>query len=559
MKNLTFFIALLFSITLTAQDFPGNKPKALLGKKVKVKDNSSYKSYGYTDFYMDKEFNKKYACCQKANSKYEELVNATFKVEDVTPNNDNTYCLTLKSGSQTVYYKYDSTYESKYPFEVIGGLKMTEDIYMDQISENDNSDGQGGTSFTSKTRDGITFRKSNDDGVETYSVTISTLQNVPGEDIKGMSLQLENSITIKRPNSSVKVAPDGKGSYLYSGIILLRSEEVSLLKMNKITGFQIGSAKVAVNEGDALKGIFRCFTPLTPKKGMLKKEACDLIRETNYEDITIYVAATENFAVSKIVDNFDKSVKYQASIRITDDKLHENLMVATLFFTNSKQIVRNNIQINVKPLENGIYEYSTVFYLSAEEVILLRNANIDKVMLDTYGRNTGNSDLFKDKFNCLIMKGPEKYPSSYNPNINVKDAACDYILRSRKIEGIEENYDTFFTDERDGVSFGKDYDPNRSSDYFVSLTVDIGEDKAIARATLFLENEEQITRLLENSGKTKYDKNKKMYSVIISLTQDEVKLLKDNAIVSISLDKHTVKVTKGTFIKDMLNCLILKK
>ena len=248
MKNLTFFIALLFSISLTAQDSPGKSPKLLLGRKVKVKDNSDYKNNGYADFYLDKELNKKYACCQKANSKYEELANKTFKVEDVTPNSDNTFCLKLKSGSQTVYYKYDAVYESRFPFTVEGGLKIEEGAYVDMIHEDDNSDGQGGTTFRSEPLEGIRFAKSNYDGVENYSVVISTEQTLPGENVKDVNLYLENSITIKKPETTVKVTQQENGRYLYSSILILKSEEVSLLKMNKITGVSQGGLKTELKE-----------------------------------------------------------------------------------------------------------------------------------------------------------------------------------------------------------------------------------------------------------------------------------------------------------------------
>ena len=264
-------------------------------------------------------------------------------------------------------------------------------------------------------------------------------------------------------------------------------------------------------------------------------------------------------SVSKIVSREDKSVKYQARVSITGNKLQENLTTATLFFINAKQVIRDNVEISVKPLENGMYEYTTAFYLTADEVILLCNANVYKVMLDNiFSSNIDESDLFKGMFNCLIMKGPEKYPSSYNADSNVKDAACDYIAKLKRSEGTEDNYDTFLTDERDGITLGKDYDPNRSSDYFLSLKVAMGEDNTIAKTTLLLENGEQIMRLAEKSGKTGYDKSKKIYSAIISLTGNEVNLLKKHAIVSISLDKHTVKVKRGSFIKDMFNCLTLK-
>src|SRR5690606_20657972 len=119
MKNLTFFIVMLFSAVLGAQNYPGNKPELLLNKEVKVLDKDSPKEYGYREFYKDKELDKVYACCQKTSSKYEKLVNRVFKVTAVDPvkgvksSGGTMYILTLQDSKETIDFKYNSKQDRK--------------------------------------------------------------------------------------------------------------------------------------------------------------------------------------------------------------------------------------------------------------------------------------------------------------------------------------------------------------------------------------------------------------------------------------------------------------
>lgn len=71
---------------MLAQDYPESHPELLIGKELKVKPTEeSLHEYGFDGFYKDENLKKIYACCDKHNSKYSEMVNKVFKVLEVIP------------------------------------------------------------------------------------------------------------------------------------------------------------------------------------------------------------------------------------------------------------------------------------------------------------------------------------------------------------------------------------------------------------------------------------------------------------------------------------------
>lgn len=571
MKNLTFFIALLFSCILTAQDFPGNSPKVLLGREVKVKDNSDFKNYGYYGFFIDKELTKKYACCQKANSKYGELVNKTFKVEKVEAIDDKAYCLTLKGDSQTIYYKYSSTNLSKYPFEVIGGLRADADApIMDMITETDNSKEVGGTSFITEGMNGIVFTKSNYNGEEGYFVTISSDQASLQENAKGVNLELENAIIIKRPDAKIKISPNANGTYLYNSTIILNGGEVAMLKLNKITGAILAGFKTEVKEGETLKGVFRRLTQLSPKRGtatapktepVAKKSICDLIAAVYGDNGDIYIATNDkkNLMICKTTNTKYKSEEYEVLITIKTTEPTQNLKAAALLFDNGKEIKRTDAKMEIKALDNGIYKYTASFYLTPDEINLLKNNVVEEITVFTYKERLEPEGSLKEILNCPVMQGPKEGYRVYWENNVTKRVDCPYIKQTEKIEGVDDDSITLYTEKIDGINLYKLFSPLENITlYMASLQVDVDTiDKEAVGATIYLENGKRIARPIEKIKTDGYSKQK-AYSVGIELTEAEMTLLKEYAITSIVLGAKNRKVNTGTYIKEMINCLIKK-
>lgn len=86
----------------------------------------SLQKYGYDYFYKTKKMEKKYACCQSYNSRYESLANRYFYVTEINHHPKyktsilyaGKYYFTLKDKDtdEIVYFEYSSKYEDSFPF-----------------------------------------------------------------------------------------------------------------------------------------------------------------------------------------------------------------------------------------------------------------------------------------------------------------------------------------------------------------------------------------------------------------------------------------------------------
>lgn len=262
MKSLTLVITLLFTFAASAQ-FPGSKPELLLNKELKVLDSNSPKEYGYRDFYKDHELEKVYACCQRYNSKYEKLVNRTFKVTAVEPikgvksAGGKYFCLTLQEGKETLYFKYDSEYEMSFPFEVIGGIELPADFYCERVLTRKNE--ELNYFFISEPSEGIVFYKAKPDNMIINAVGITIPSDTPKPIGKGVSITLENGHVIDYPDNEVEAIDNGLGGSAYRATIGLSDEEVELIKQYKIVKVSVNGIEAKVERGISHRGVFNCM------------------------------------------------------------------------------------------------------------------------------------------------------------------------------------------------------------------------------------------------------------------------------------------------------------
>lgn len=113
----------------TSKNWQGEQYKSYFGQMLYVvPKHKMLEKYGYKDFYETpggETFRP--IAINSGNTKYEELVSKTYKVEDAIlegkdfMGNPNVY-LKLSLDSQIVYYKYDMQYDNGFPFIVLSYL-----------------------------------------------------------------------------------------------------------------------------------------------------------------------------------------------------------------------------------------------------------------------------------------------------------------------------------------------------------------------------------------------------------------------------------------------------
>lgn len=270
-----FFTLILMGIILPfyGQNFPGKNVTLLMNRDLKVGPLPlSHQKFGYDNFYKDKRLrhvldqNKPHI-----TTKYETLVGKTFKVVNITPysapGEGLEYRLTLFNKElQTVYFKYSPEYAFLFPFEVIGGIKLPEGFFCNDLNTRKDKF-TGDTTISSPFEFGIYFMKIIKDNKPSIYMFVQESGSTLNVNKKGLFFILDNGQKIMRPNAKIKVKVNDVASlgltddYLYSALIKLTPGEINLLTNHRITDerLYIYDGTIVQEPGNLLKEYLKCL------------------------------------------------------------------------------------------------------------------------------------------------------------------------------------------------------------------------------------------------------------------------------------------------------------
>lgn len=241
-KKITLAVVFfLLAITGFAQNYPGKNVELLLNREVKVLPDEVYKKNGYPEFYSSEKMGDGDVYKGKLKTKYEELVNKTFKVTEVKPiikygKQNHILVLTSPELKKPIYYFYEPI-EALFPFEVIGGIELPKepktDICSGKVKEVPSPD-KDGSSYLSNPIDGISFAKTVIKGESNFYISVIINSKQPISDKKGLILFLDNDKKIEKPEQQINVNRLSDGTYVFSALALLTPADRKLLLFNEI-------------------------------------------------------------------------------------------------------------------------------------------------------------------------------------------------------------------------------------------------------------------------------------------------------------------------------------
>ncbi|MGQ2985028.1 hypothetical protein [Flavobacterium sp.] len=257
-KTLLTFITILCNLTLFAQNFPGTSPELLLNKIVKPKQiQEMFQQYAYEDFFIefDKE-KKQFTKPEKDNkplptgpsyaprSDYQKLVGKEFKVlaiYEMVPKYDwqkKQYAIELQSDEfGTIYYSYNSEYESSYELEVVGGINYPEGFFCHEITTEVDKFEKSETYYT-PTEEGISFMKVKKGGKSSTYLSVSVPGSTLNVNKKGLYILFSDGTKFSKPEAKIDVDANSSG-YRYSAFIWLTQAEILMFTKKTITDIKL--------------------------------------------------------------------------------------------------------------------------------------------------------------------------------------------------------------------------------------------------------------------------------------------------------------------------------
>jgi len=268
MKKFLLATAMLFSVFMSAQEsFPANHPELLKGKDVKIVPTIDTESRGLEGFFTKEDLTEVYMPGDnKSYTRVDALLGKQFKVNAIDkltfPGSTSEYTRITLQGQegQILYYSYNSKYDFKYPFEVIGGLTLPEGFYCDYITKQ-----EYGTNvrYTAMVAIGTSVTKSVAAGKASYSMSFAVYGDKdPGGMISKVTLALENNKTIVDNNQSLFAEMRSATSYKYSFTVLLSDAQIQLLAQNKLIGIKAGPLVLPFENATKLQGVIKCIQNL---------------------------------------------------------------------------------------------------------------------------------------------------------------------------------------------------------------------------------------------------------------------------------------------------------
>ncbi|MGV3460824.1 MAG: hypothetical protein ACO1N9_10270 [Flavobacterium sp.] len=266
MKRIIFSVlSIITTLTMVAQDYPGDMPELLLNRQLKVlPESADLQKYGYREFYTTPEMQVKdlYKKTDKYSSPYDELVGKTFTVENIESIGTEkfpAYRLKLKNneGLPVLYYKYNPKSDADYRFEVIGELKYPDGFFCKYIEA---QEGLHGPSKVTPVYEGITITKETVKG----KPEIFFMMNVPRDNAmvtkNGVTLELQNGKIIKKPLGVVGTEINKyTGGFLYTFGTGLSLEDLKLLSQSPIVKVKTSIFDEPVNKGSRIMEYAKCL------------------------------------------------------------------------------------------------------------------------------------------------------------------------------------------------------------------------------------------------------------------------------------------------------------
>lgn len=260
-------LLLVFSLTATAQNFPGKRPELLLNKTVKIvplSDVALHYKQGYEGFYSDEYMSEPYAENKSRKTRPDALTNRMLKVTAVEPyplpgQLNHKIVLQDTITSEKLYYEFSDTAEAKgnYHFEVIGGLKYPPDFYCDYIEQQNGEAGTGQT-FTATIAEGITVTKHIKGKGQNYTMEVRTVQTYISM-VRGVILVTEDGRQIHKPDVQAEVLASVNDNLVYTATFDLTAQEVLLLGQSKVVSGKISKFEKTYTDGEKLKEMVNCL------------------------------------------------------------------------------------------------------------------------------------------------------------------------------------------------------------------------------------------------------------------------------------------------------------
>lgn len=255
-KFLLFFT--LLSGTFYGQ-FPAHRPELLINKEVRILPlGEGMQKFGYNNLHKTENMNH-----LENPIKYENVVGKIFTVVSTTPYTKNgkvKYNIKLNSPQNgTLFYDYETDYDFNYILQVIGGLKLPNDLWCDKITQSiDKFTGV----ITARTpfSEGFCFIKVLEGGSSTIYLTVNEIGSTLNVGKKGFVLLLADGSKIEKPNEviDVKVNIGGKG-YLYNAFVRLSEDDIEKLLKSEITDNRLYLYDGSVKDGKKLQSFLTCI------------------------------------------------------------------------------------------------------------------------------------------------------------------------------------------------------------------------------------------------------------------------------------------------------------
>jgi hypothetical protein len=288
MKKYTLVLFTTFLLICgSCQDFVGKDAKLYLNAIVRPKEIDEYQQkYAYKNFYLQFDTTTKVLTKKPIDKKgvhfkpfqvgesyspksdYSKLVGVEFKVIGVyekAPEFDfdsgTHFVLALKNENLgIIYYEYDTRYKHDLEITLVSGLNYPDNYWCNKftISKDKFEDK---ISYFSPQTSGVTVIKVVSKNISKYYLSIEEYGETANVDGKGLYLLFDDGSKIIRENVDIDVNVGRNGGFLYSAIIELSSDELNLLKSNKLTDnrLYIYDGKVDNESANLIQEYIKCI------------------------------------------------------------------------------------------------------------------------------------------------------------------------------------------------------------------------------------------------------------------------------------------------------------